>query len=360
MLPSFTLVVATALLCFMKRQSRVVTAIAFASLWILMGLNTANADYALYKYLYDFKLLDASGINAGYLAAEQIAWFLGLDFMQFRMLFSAVGLGLITLFIRRYSTCPNIVLALYAFLPFMYDVVHFKFFLAASIAIYSLRFLIDKPKFYGLKYGIGLYIATLIHPASFLFIVFVVGLLDERNAFRVSLIAAAFVLIAVYSGLAQHISSFLLDSVKQGAYMTELGRFGWIPYFVSGVGGVALSYFSSSRRHCTELSRLDSAPLRFRRYFESAKYAYLPLLAMLPLSVQNFYRPIRCGNLLILIFLSSFVFDGSDFSSGFPRTEIKAIGILFSAWLVFTQIILYKGVIDIVLVTELTNNFLWS
>ena len=49
MLPSFTLVVATALLCFMKRQSRVVTAIAFASLWILMGLNTANADYDIYK-----------------------------------------------------------------------------------------------------------------------------------------------------------------------------------------------------------------------------------------------------------------------------------------------------------------------
>lgn len=342
---------------FVKKRSRVVSILIVAAMWVLMGLNTMNADYTQYQFLYDFKMLNASGINVGYLAIEEVAWFIGLDFLQFRMLFAAIGLILIAIFIRRYSSCPNVALALYSLLPFMYDVVQFKFFLAASVAIYSLRFLIDRPRFYGLKFGIGISMATLVHPAAFLFAAFSIGLLDRRRAFRVSLLAAVLVLMAVYSGFVQHISLYFLDSTKQSAYMTELGRFGWIPYFVSAVGGVLVAHFASPLRHAMEPLGGDGGEARFFRFFESGKYAFLPLLALLPLSLQNFYRPLRSGSVLVLMYLSSFVFGRQK---DFPSSEKAAVIILSIAWLIFTQIVLYRGVIDIVIVTELANNLLWG
>lgn len=357
MIYAVSLMAISCLAGFVEKRSRVISVLIVVVMWILMGFNTMNADYTQYQYLYDFKMLDASGVNAGYLVAEELAWAIGLDFLQFRMLFAAFGLALIALFVRRYSSCPNVALALYSLLPFMYDVVQFKFFLAASVAIYSLRFLIDRSRLYGLKFATGIFMATLVHPAAFLFTAFGIGLLDRRRALKASLFAAMLALMAVYGGFAQYASSFFLDSTKQSAYMTELGRFGWIPYFVSVVGGVIVAHFASPFRYALEPRGDDSGEARFFHFFESAKYVFLPLLALLPLSVQNFYRPLRSGNLLILMYLSSFAFGRQK---DFPNAEKTALIIFSIAWLAFTQVVLYRGVIDVVIVTEFANNLLWS
>lgn len=351
------LIVFACVLGLLKRRSRIVSVLIVLAMWVLMGLNTMNADYIQYQYLYDYKMADASGINAGYLAAEQIAWFFGLDFLQFRMLFAAVGLILIALFIRRYSESPNAVLSLYVLLPFMYDVVQFKFFLAASVAIFSMRFLIDKSRFYGIKFLVGIAIASLIHPAAFLFAAFSIGLLERKFAFKTSLFIMFVFLIAVYSGAAQQMSGAFLDSTKQSVYMSELGRFGWIPYFVSAVGSIALAHFASPLRYSDELPLDGSGEARFLHFFESAKYAFLPLLALLPLSLSNFYRPMRSGNVFFLMYFTAFA---AGYQKGFPRAEKTALLILAIVWFVFTQVVLYNGVSDMVLAVELTNNLLWS
>lgn len=351
------LTVAACLLGFTKRRSLVVTTCILIIMWVLMGLNTMNADFMQYKYLYDYKLLDASGVNSGYLAAEHLSWALGLDFLQFRMLFAAIGLILIASFVRRYSSCPNVVLALYLLLPFLYDVVQFKFFMAASVAIFSMRFLIDRTKLYGLKYAIGIAISSLIHPAALLFCVFGIGLFDGRTAFRVALTATVFIVAAVYSGFASYLSSFILDPIKRAAYMSELGRFGWIPYLVSIVSSVAIAYFASPLRHAEKLPEAIDGEARFLAFFESAKFAFLPLLALLPLSLQNFYRPIRSANLLFLMYFSSY---SSSRDNSFPQPEKVALTVFFIIWLVFTQVVLYRGVIDTVLIPELTYNLIWS
>lgn len=351
------LLVVAALGCY-KRQSLPVTILVVFGLWILMGLNTMNADYAQYQYLYDFRIEDATGVNFGYLAAERLAWTLELDFLQFRMLYSAAGLLLLALFVRRYSSVPNVVLVLYGFLPFMYDIVQFKFFMAAAVAVYSMRFLIDRTRLFGLKFGVGLLVATLVHPAAFLFIAFAIGLLERHAAFKVSLLLSVLILFAVYSGVASFFASFVMGSAQYETYMSELGRFGWIPYLVSSVGAIALAYFSSHLRNrdCAVVDA-DGGEARYIRFFESAKYAFLLLAALLPLSVQNFYRPLRVGNILLLMHLSSFVFGRRG---SFPKNEKAALVALAILWFIFTQIMLYQGVLDIVVAEELSNNLLWE
>ena len=351
------LTAAAAIIGWIKRNSRVSCILVFAAMWVLMGLNTYNADYVGYQYFYDFKLEDYSGVNYGYLALEQFCWSLGLDFVQFRMLASFSGLCLITLFVRRYSRNASAVLVLYMLMPFFYDIVQFKFFMAASFAIYGLRFLIDRTNFYILKFFIFLGVAALIHPAAVLFGFFLIVLFDKKTALKVSLVVALAVLFLTVSGLGQTLGRALTDNIKGEAYFSVASRFGWITYFVSVVGIVVVSHLSFSSMSIGGRGETADAPARFEAFFASAQYAFLPLIALVPLSVQNFYRPIRSANVLFLMHFASLLFDDSGKT---VKSEKTGLVFLFVLWLIFTQIIVYKGVIDIVLVDELTNNLLWT
>lgn len=352
-----TLIVFATIAGWVKRDSRVSCILVFAVMWILMGLNCHNDDFVGYQYFYDLKLMDYSGVNYGFLCLEQLCWSLGLNFIQFRMLSSFLGLGLLTLFVRRYSRDPSAVLVLYLLMPFFYDIVQFKFFLAASFAIYGLRFLIDRTRLFLLKYFVFLCAAVLIHPAALLFGFFLIGLLDNKTALKVSLFVALIALFLTVSGLGQVLGYALTDSVKGTAYFSVASRFGWIPYFVSTVGIVAVSHLSYSSMHDDVIGEDNDAPARFEKFFSSAQYAFLPLIAFVPLSVQNFYRPIRSANILFLMHFVSIRFEDSI---KMARREKAGLIILALLWIVFTQVILYKGVIDIVLVDELTNNLLWA
>ncbi len=350
------IIIVCALLGCLKSRSRVIGALIILSLWVLMSLNTANADYVPYEYMYNLHLENVSGVNFGYLFLEQMAWSLNLDFTQFRMLYGACGLILIASFVWRYSSKPNVVMAGYALLPFLYDVVQFKFFLSASICIFAFRFLIDKPKLYVLKYLFCVGVASSIHTGALMFGVFLLGVLSYERAKMLSFISGILAFFLSYSGIASVLAGAFMDSSKQEIYLTNMGRFGWIPYFVSIVGAILICGFSSPEKLGYSLSKCSRNESRFIIYFERAKFALLPLAAILPISVQNFYRPIRSGNLLVILFLvSTLLIDGECAR----RSEKTMLAILAVAWFVFTQVLIYGGVFNPVVIAELSNNLLW-
>lgn len=349
-------VVLAAIAGWVKRDSRFACVVVFTVLWLLIGLNTHNADFDGYQYFYDFKVESYSGVTPGYLAIEKLGWFLDLTFIQFRMLTSLFSLGLITLFVRRYSRSPNAVLVFYLLMPFFYDIVQFKFFLASSVAIYGLRFLIDRTKLCFLIFLVFLGAAVLIHPASALFGVFLIGLLDKKKSLALALSFTFIMLFLSFSGLGQILGRALTDPTKGEAYFAIASRFGWITYFVSAVCGIALSHLSYSLAPIVSEGSETDAPARFETFFDSAQYAFLPLAALIPLSVQNFYRPIRSANLLLLMHFTTLIFGDSR---NMRRQEKAGLILIFILWLLFTQVIVYKGVLDVVLADELANNLLW-
>ena len=352
-----TLIILAVVVGWVKRDSRIACFVIFAVLWVLMGLNTNNDDFAGYQYFYDLKIEEFSGVNPGYLAIERLGWLLGLTYVQFRMVTSFFGLGLITLFVRRYSRNPNAALVLYLLMPFFYDIVQFKFFLSASIAIYGMRFLIDRTRLCVLKFLVFLGFAALIHPASLLFGFFLLGLLNKKASLKIALILGFVSLFLTSSGLGQLVGRALTDSIKGEAYFSVASHFGWIPYFVSVIGFLAISHLSYSSKSLTGDNKKKDAPARFEAFFESAQYAFLPLIALVPLSVQNFYRPIRSANLLMFMHFTTVLFeDSSEIQRGEKTGMVLLVVLLF----LFTQFIVYKGVLDIVLVKELANNLLWS
>ena len=344
------------------RKSRVTLFAVFIICLILMGLNTNNADFAGYQFFYDAKMEEWSGLNPGYVAAEKIGWALGLDYIQFRMLFSGLGLLLIADTARRYTKNSALVMALYITGAFFYDVVQFKFFLASSVAIFALRYLIDQKKLFLVWYSLSMLLAFSIHPAAILFCLFAIGLFDRRRAFVASATLTVIFILLVYSGIASVLLSSVVDATKAEAYFTAMSRFGSMPYLISVILQVLIVYWTHLETHgvdtfVNEVNGLVPSGTRFVRFYENAVYALLPLAALIPLSVQNFYRPIRSATFLLFIYVSIAGFDEVGNYSKRARTTLV---FLFIVWLIFTDFITYSGVAELVVAMELQNNLLWQ
>lgn len=358
------------LLGLLFRRSRIVVFLLLAALWVLFALNTHNADQAGYEYLYNsYQLtIGGSGQTGGYLLLVQISNAVGLSFQQFKGIIGFVCIMLLYLFIRRYTDNIAFVLALYFLLPFLYDIVQFRFFFATCIALYSLRFIIEEPRRGMLYFIIGMAIAVSIHPASALYGAFLLTKLSSRSIIFVAVVLFAGLLALNYSGLILPIASLFVDAEKYSVYFSKMAQFGFLQYWVSILVMIAII-------KATPLRRLDLTPKTvaddgsdlsdslscrrdaFARFFYKAGIVYLPLMAFIPLSVSNFYRPIRGSLILFYIFMGIILFEKR---SALSKPEYAVICIAFAVWLLFTAYILFSGVWNIVVLDELKYNMLWS
>ncbi|WP_172135182.1 EpsG family protein [Adlercreutzia sp. ZJ473] len=371
----YLLFFAAALAGVVGHRSRFARFFVLTACWLIMAFNTSNADFAGYEYFYEFRIEEWSGLNPGYVLSERVAWALGFDFLQYRMMMSTVALLLIAWFVNRYTRNGAIVLSLYLLLPFLYDVVQFKFFISAAIALFALRFLIDRVRFFALKYAIAMLLAYSVHPASVLFTFLLVGLLGRGRSARVSFAITVVIFLLVYTGIAQAVLSGLTDSIKAEAYFAQMSRFGSIPYLISVGLQVFIVYitqsytaevFEKADRPTLSVVRCgeghaqegqDDAAARFLSFFDSAVYSFLPIAAFIPLSIQNFYRPIRSASILFFIYFAIMLFEQRESLSDRGRTFLV---LAFSVWMIGTVFLVYYPVLDLVVAPELTNNLLWS
>lgn len=124
-----------------KKKSKYLFGFIFLYAWIIFGLNFNNPDYFNYKAVYNGNsyILD----EPIYLMLCSFFSWLNMDYQVFVILLSLFGLGLIAKTIIDYSPYPNLVFCLYLIYPFCIDVVQVRSFLACSIVIYAIRFIID-------------------------------------------------------------------------------------------------------------------------------------------------------------------------------------------------------------------------
>lgn len=366
----YVITIATFFAGFLKRNSKVISILMVAALWVLMGFNNVNADYANYEYVYNGSAIYVgAGQTAGYWFLVGVAKGFGLDFFTFRAICCAVGLLNIYAFISRYTKNSAYVLALYLICPFFYDIVQFRFFFASSFAVFGMRFLVEGEGKKKLFYAVFVAIATLIHPACALFAYFYIVCMSERKALFVSMVLVFVSLFATYTGIAATIGSHILDSVKAETYLSTMGRFGFLPYwasillsvatvigikpgkrFDSGCAGPALAGEVSSPA--------DMRAAKFNEFSRKAVLVFMPLGALLPLSVQNFYRIIRSALVLVYIHYTNMAFGVEK--KCISKRDSQLLFLIFWVWFALTTYVLFNGVWDQVVVVELENNLLWS
>lgn len=154
------------------RNSGLFVLLLIPVMWAMFGANYSNADYANYLAIYELQeqgvIFDTSQI--GFISLMSLSSTLGLSYNGFLTIVSFMGILLIYSTISKYTEKPNFVFALYFIHPFFLDIVQVKHFLAMSIIVFSVRFLIENRITSTYKYIAGILIASSIHFIALFFL----------------------------------------------------------------------------------------------------------------------------------------------------------------------------------------------
>lgn len=329
--------------------------------WMLMCLNTANADWATYSQAYS--LHDEQWIQdlfpRMWILLCDIGVSFGMTFLQFRMVIGSLALLLIIKFIKKYSTYPAAVMALYLIFPFLMDVVQLRTFLAVSISLSALELLIERPD----RKNVGLYIAAVlfaatIHAVALVLLAFCLVVLQERQLKTVTLVLATLVVVCITTGLGNEIATMLIGAEKADYYFNHIGL-GWIPFALSSVGAALVllwmgraGSFKCGAKHASQ----PTLSTEYTSFIVKVPYILIALSSTLLMSPNEMFRPIRLLFILLYIPLVQSVATGQ-----FNQKSNKQARLIlcFVALMAVTLFATYRFELwQSVVLTELTNNLL--
>nr|WP_279289313.1 EpsG family protein [Clostridium algidicarnis] len=196
-------------------------------MWVLYGWNTGNADYMNYNVSYYQSAVCAINYSqeVGFQLLCKLFYNFNLEYNQFLIIISIIGLALITSTIKKYTKNIAFVLAMYFMFPFMLDVVQVRNFMAMAIIVFALRFLIEKKKWGKAKYIILVVIASTFHYTAFFYLLFL--LTEVRNVKKMthySIIIATVGALISYTGIIPPLVAEITSSAK--VYMWFTNRMG--------------------------------------------------------------------------------------------------------------------------------------
>lgn len=178
------------------------------SLLIYSFRNLEEADTVVYNLVYTsvsngggYEVASKYGIDFGFYLIMKVIGSLGIPFFVFRMIGFIVASILIYSTIKLITNNNALVFCLYLFFPFGYDSDQIRQFLAYSIVIFAIRYLIKEDK-HPIKYIICVALATSFHSSTIAFLLFLLVLVKKRNYMKylIRVVGVISVLFAIGGG----------------------------------------------------------------------------------------------------------------------------------------------------------------
>ena len=162
------------LLGLFRKKSKLLTYLYGVYFWALIALNTFTADYGTYKEMYLCCFEPRYAFHEpGYMTICRICLRLGLSYIQFRMVISAIIVILIIKGLRYYTESINYALAIYLMFPFVGLVSGLRNATSTAILIYAFHFLFQDGTKALKKYILSVAVAMLFHYCAVFYFVFI-------------------------------------------------------------------------------------------------------------------------------------------------------------------------------------------
>ena len=161
------------LIAFIKKNSKVITFVLLATMFIIATFSSETADFTIYEgryYHYDVAFL-YDQTEPLYTLIIKMARFLNLPYRLFLGIEYAIIIISFSCFVKKFSNNYNWILVLYLIWPFCRDVVVLRTTLGAAFVYIGFNFLLKDGKKNLLKYIICVLIAGLIHYSMFFFLI---------------------------------------------------------------------------------------------------------------------------------------------------------------------------------------------
>ena len=189
-------------------KSRILYCVMVVYMWLLFALNTEAPDSPVYEWVYNDNIPGA--FEPLFTAIMDICRMLDMPFIGFRMVLATLLLIFLNLTYKKIEQYKALALAMYMISLFPGQVSTIRAALACAILMYAMSVFIDNPKQNSNKYCILLFIATLIHYSSILFIVY---FLARRETTKNTILY--YLIIAVLGILIVQHTDILIDVVSR-------------------------------------------------------------------------------------------------------------------------------------------------
>lgn len=202
--------------------------ILFIGASLILTLNTYNADYDLYGYIYG--TYSTKLINGRPILFEVLCWCfnrIGIEYQTFRTIVIFVCMFSVYRFILRKGERYSFLIILYLLSAYIMDGIQFRQFISTAIFLYAIPCLTDDETSKGIiKYSLITLIAAGFHPSFILFFLLLVMKVRPKRRIKVAcaitiLGLVAFVILQKTGMLMDFLSYFVSDDKLQLYFVDE-------------------------------------------------------------------------------------------------------------------------------------------
>lgn len=312
-----------------KKKYKVLIIITVAVLAVVMGNNEQIADTSVYLSRYNntvmWSLSDSQWAMSIFMS---ICKFVGLSYVQFRVVYFAVGMSILFYVVQKFTNKISWFIILYFLYTMIIDAVQLKNFMAMCFLTLALSKLVKGGIKGSIQYIIFCLVAAgfqIIAYAYLPFVVFSNSAIKKRYRIFSCLPILVFALLFSNRYMSSILSGWLLDTL-QGNILERASRFilgnlnnGYLVYFVATLAYIFFTFVFNK-----EINNSD-ASINNKRIGELAFLCSLYSLLFMPLyfHAQDFSRLLR--NFIVLMHLT-FILD-IEAKNGYKPVKIKRFSI---------------------------------
>ena len=315
-----------------KKVKNVLPMVMFIVLIILMGANTKNPDTKIYEeYIFNNNEFFSKDFGFGILVS--IFKTLNLNYYALKMFVSIIGFILINHTLKKYVHDYKPFFLLYIIYPYFFDVVQVRNFLAMSIFIYAIPYLLEDTKKGNIKYFLCILLAATMQKTALVYlpIVFIKNI--DRKKYRKGILGGIIIIsifISIYKPLLNSFINFLLLNVSEHLDGVESKlsiqvNYGWIVqwaiqfvnyYFVKKGTKYINEVNDESINGIKQMKKYSKLILNINYYM----FVFLPLYILTP-TFARIMRNILILNYIVYAFIIKLITaDGSSKSRKKYRT----------------------------------------
>ncbi len=281
-------------------------------IFLTFGGNDQIADRIYYQLNYDYL---SQGINffnfeMGYNLFVILGIKLGLSYNQFFLISWGIGILLLSNTMKKFTQNYTYVLVLYFIYPFIWDTVQIRNFLAMSIIVYGLRYLLSENKSY-FKYFISVLIASTVHITALFYLLFFLNKIEKTSIlFKLSL---AFTLVTGFfmSSIINIIGKFV--SVEKIIAYTQTNTSFFTKFMVIIYFSFGLALVYCAHKLLAESNKRKAEDFKYKKpLIDGASILRINIISMIALGFVmnnlNFFRLYRNFSIINYILFAETLF----------------------------------------------------
>ncbi|MCC4439774.1 EpsG family protein [Limosilactobacillus reuteri] len=301
------------------RKSKLYFLITILALGWLTLISPNVADFKAYENVYNFIGTGNLYLNTGYgwWFLCRIGNLLQFNYAQFKFVVLVIGLLLIWSTIWYLKLDDNLIMATYIIYPAITDLIQIRFFVATSIVIFFLRFLLKNTKWNYMLYIFGVLLAAQVHTSAYFYLMFVLCIYSVKH-FKVTCIVTIGALslfwvrknlvISLISRIGtEQESSFYLNSQYYASFNdTLMFVFTTIFFFLISIY-MYKTYINGDILKKNLDSQIELIRINFLKFLIGANYVsiFIVLLSSLAFTFLRLQKPLWILNYMGLAIISS-------------------------------------------------------